>query len=88
MIWKSLLACLLCGTSFVFAHPHVFIDATVKAVFDDAGFSAIRNHWVYDELYSSAMMSSGDTTSGSVKRSWLHLRNTTTSTIYSRVQHF
>ena len=61
MIWKSLLACLLCGTSFVFAHPHVFIDATVKAVFDDAGFSAIRNHWVYDELYSSAMMSSGDT---------------------------
>ena len=83
MIWKSLLACLLCGTSFVFAHPHVFIDATVKAVFDDAGFSAIRNHWVYDELYSSIPK-----TSGSVKRSWLHLRNTTTSTIYSRVQHF
>ena len=60
MIWKSLLVCVLCGASFVCAHPHVFIEATVKAVFDDAGFSAIRNHWVYDELYSSAMMSSGD----------------------------
>ena len=60
MIWKSLLVFVLCGASFVCAHPHVFIEATVKAVFDDAGFSAIRNHWVYDELYSSAMMSSGD----------------------------
>ena len=60
MIWKSLLVCILCGTSFICAHPHVFIETTVKAVFDDAGFSAIRNHWVYDELYSSAMMSSGD----------------------------
>lgn len=60
MSWKSLLVSLLCGASLVCAHPHVFIDAKVKAVFDNAGFSAIKNHWVYDELYSSALMSSGD----------------------------
>jgi ABC-type uncharacterized transport system substrate-binding protein len=29
-------------------------------MFDNAGFSAVKNHWVYDEIYSSAMMSSGD----------------------------
>ena len=60
MFWKSLLVYLLCGASLVCAHPHVFIDAKIKAEFDNAGFSAIKNHWVYDELYSSAMMSSGD----------------------------
>ncbi|SHK68039.1 Protein of unknown function [Fibrobacter sp. UWEL] len=43
-----------------FAHPHVFVDATVKALFNEKGFSAIHNHWVYDEIYSAAMIASGD----------------------------
>ena len=60
MSLKSLLVCLLCGASLVCAHPHVFVDAKIKVMFDNAGFSAVKNHWVYDEIYSSAMMSSGD----------------------------
>lgn len=60
MFWKSLLVSLLCGASLIYAHPHVFVDVNIKAVFDNTGFAAIENHWVYDELYSSAMMSSGD----------------------------
>lgn len=51
----------LCGVSLAVAHPHVFVDASIVVRFDDVGFAGIRNHWVYDELYSVAMMSSGDT---------------------------
>ena len=35
------------------AHPHVFVDATVEAVFDDQGrLTAFRIGWTYDELFS------------------------------------
>lgn len=43
-----------------FAHPHVFVDARVKVLFNETGFSAVKNHWVYDEIYSAAMIASGD----------------------------
>jgi ABC-type uncharacterized transport system substrate-binding protein len=42
------------------AHPHVFVDATVKAVFDQNSLVGIRNHWVYDEIYSAATFASAD----------------------------
>lgn len=54
-----LVACgLLAATAF--AHPHVFVDAKVQALFDEKGFSGIKNHWVYDEIYSAAMVASVD----------------------------
>ena len=35
------------------AHPHVFIDATIEVLFDDAGLAeALRIGWTYDELFS------------------------------------
>lgn len=43
-----------------FCHPHVFTDASIQVLFDKSGFFSVRNHWVYDELYSAAMISSGD----------------------------
>ena len=43
-----------------FAHPHVFVDAKVQTLFDEKGFSGIKNHWVYDEIYSTAMVASAD----------------------------
>ena len=43
-----------------FAHPHVFVDAKVQVLFDEKGFSGIKNHWVYDEIYSAAMVASVD----------------------------
>lgn len=42
------------------AHPHVFIDATVKVIFDNAGLTSVKTRWVFDETYSLVMMSSGD----------------------------
>ena len=43
------------------AHPHVFADVTIKAVFSQDGFTGVLNHWVYDEIYSAAMLASADT---------------------------
>ena len=57
---KYVLAGCLCVSSLAFAHPHVFVDATVKVLFDNSGFVGVHNRWVYDEVYSMAMMSSGD----------------------------
>lgn len=42
------------------AHPHVFADVVVKAVFDDAGLVGIQNHWEYDEVYGAAMFAAAD----------------------------
>ena len=56
--FRLLLICCLWGVSLAWAHPHVFVDAKVKVVFDDAGFSAVHNQWFFDELYSAAMVSS------------------------------
>lgn len=49
----------LCGgmlaslTGIAFAHPHVFIDTGIHAIFDDEGrVAAIRVVWTYDDLFS------------------------------------
>ena len=37
----------------VAAHPHIFIDAGLRLVFDEAGaLDAVEVTWLYDELYS------------------------------------
>ncbi|MCQ2125256.1 MAG: DUF1007 family protein [Fibrobacter sp.] len=62
MIRKAVLCVLLllsvCGTAF--AHPHVFLDASVTVDFDNQGFAGVKNRWTYDEIYSAAMISSVD----------------------------
>lgn len=42
------------------AHPHVFADVTVQAVFDETGFIGVRNHWEYDEIYGTSMFAAAD----------------------------
>ena len=58
----SRLILLLCGlfTTVAFAHPHVFVDAKVKVLFNESGLTGIQNHWVYDEIYSTASIASVD----------------------------
>ncbi|MBR2197013.1 MAG: DUF1007 family protein [Fibrobacter sp.] len=51
--------CGLCA-SVAFAHPHVFVDAKVKVLFDESGLTGIQNHWVYDEIYSTATVATVD----------------------------
>ena len=41
----------------VAAHPHIFIDAGVSFVFNDAGdLSAVKIEWAYDDLYTLIML--------------------------------
>lgn len=42
------------------AHPHVFADVTVQAVFDETGFIGVQNHWEYDEIYGTSMFAAAD----------------------------
>ena len=60
--WRCLTVALFClGMAAVAeAHPHVFADVSLKVVYDKAGFCGIKNHWVYDEVYSAAMAASAD----------------------------
>ena len=53
------LLCTMCA-SVAFAHPHVFVDASVKVLFNENGLSGVQNRWVYDEVYSRATIASVD----------------------------
>ena len=34
------------------AHPHVFVEAQVTVVFDEAGGVSVKLDWFYDDLFS------------------------------------
>ncbi|QJB56218.1 DUF1007 family protein [Pseudodesulfovibrio sp. zrk46] len=38
------------------AHPHVYIDATLTFKVDESGLKALHQHWLFDEIFSSAIM--------------------------------
>jgi ABC-type uncharacterized transport system substrate-binding protein len=38
------------------AHPHVFVDSTVKFVFDENGLAGAEVNWVFDEMFSSMII--------------------------------
>jgi nickel/cobalt exporter len=60
-----LAVCALAGLLFAqpaTAHPHIFIDAKVGVVFDDAGaISALRHSWTFDTAFSVWMVQGLDT---------------------------
>ena len=62
LLWRCLTVALFClgMAAFAEAHPHVFTDVKLKVVYDKAGFCGIKNHWVYDDVYSAAMAASAD----------------------------
>jgi len=44
------------------AHPHIFIDAKVDVIFDDAGrISGLRHNWTFDSAFSVWMVQGLDT---------------------------
>ena len=48
------LAVLVCLADPAVAHPHVWVEARAKVVFGkDGKVDAIRNDWVFDEMYSA-----------------------------------
>ena len=57
----SLCISVVCITLFLLApsawpHPHVFLDATARMVFDNKGLAGFRIQWVFDEMFSSMII--------------------------------
>lgn len=50
------LACLLPGTP-ASAHPHVYVDVSLVYVFDDSGLTSVEEHWLFDEMFTQAILS-------------------------------
>jgi ABC-type uncharacterized transport system substrate-binding protein len=42
------------------AHPHVWIDAVATFVFEDGALVRLRQHWQFDELFSSFVIEEHD----------------------------
>src|SRR4051812_41167900 len=42
------------------AHPHVFIDNRVTFVFDAGKVTALRLHWVFDDIFSDDLLNQFD----------------------------
>ncbi|MBL4859272.1 MAG: DUF1007 family protein, partial [Erythrobacter sp.] len=42
------------------AHPHVWIDADAQMIFEDDKITAIRLHWVFDDLFSLTLIDQFD----------------------------
>jgi ABC-type uncharacterized transport system substrate-binding protein len=42
------------------AHPHVFIEQRLNAVFDDKGLAGIRVQWKFDEMFTSMIANDYD----------------------------
>ena len=52
--------CFLLETTLAIAHPHIFMSAEANLVFNENGFEGVQNRWVFDELYSKAMLETAD----------------------------
>lgn len=59
MIRRSL-AFFLLGVTLALAHPDIFMNAEANLVFNEKGFEGVQNRWVFDELYSKAMLEKVD----------------------------
>jgi len=64
-MWKRALALLfgvaaLAAASAAGAHPHVWIDAKAKLIFDKGNITAIRMRWTFDPLFTTLVMGEHD----------------------------
>ena len=58
----GMIAMLLGPAAPAMAHPHIFIDAQVSVVFDEAGaIAGLRHGWTFDPIFSAWMVQGLDT---------------------------
>ncbi|CAN2040495.1 putative DUF1007 family protein [Candidatus Magnetomoraceae bacterium gMMP-15] len=51
---------LLSLTETVLSHPHVFVDCELTFVFDQKGFSGIKEQWSFDEMFGNYIINDFD----------------------------
>ena len=53
--------CILgCAASLCIAHPHVFVDCHLTAVFDEQGLTGFQQDWVLDEMFTAFLFEDFD----------------------------
>ncbi len=62
---KRLLVCSLLLMGVVLpgtagAHPHIFIENSVRVMFDGAGMTGLAVRWIFDEMFSATMIEEFD----------------------------
>jgi len=65
LIRRAVAACALITSCLIAAgpaaaHPHVFIDNKVTFVFDAGKVTALRLHWVFDDIFSDDLLNQFD----------------------------
>lgn len=48
----------LCGS--LWAHPHVWVDYSVKVVFDANGLSGFEHRWIFDDIFGTSIIADYD----------------------------
>nr|WP_321259653.1 DUF1007 family protein [uncultured Pseudodesulfovibrio sp.] len=38
-------------------HPHVFVDTSLTFLIDDSGLTGVREHWLFDDIFTQAILS-------------------------------
>lgn len=54
LLWA--MAALLLPAGQGAAHPHVYVDASLTFVVDESGLAAMRQQWLFDDMFSQAIM--------------------------------
>ncbi|MBN1596157.1 DUF1007 family protein [candidate division FCPU426 bacterium] len=49
-----------CVPNVISAHPHLFVDCTLTACFDEQGLTAVEEEWTFDEMFSAAIIEEFD----------------------------
>lgn len=56
----------LCLSDSAISHPHVFVDVELTVVFDDKGLTGFRQCWIFDEMFSSSILTDFDKDSDNI----------------------
>jgi ABC-type uncharacterized transport system substrate-binding protein len=55
-IFNFIIVLILLNISFIYAHPHLFIESNPSFVFKENKFYCVQMEWIWDELFSDAIL--------------------------------
>ncbi|MFO7736066.1 MAG: DUF1007 family protein [bacterium] len=51
-----ILCTFLISSNFIYAHPHLFVDVDVSAIWENGKVSGFHHSWTFDRIFSSTMI--------------------------------
>ena len=55
-IFNFIIVFIILSISFIYAHPHLFIESNPTFVFKENKFACVQIQWIWDELFSDAIL--------------------------------